>query len=131
MAHRGPSRPTGLNGPRRVRLRCKRVYDAPAATDGARILVDRLWPRGLTKAKARVDHWVREIAPSNELRRWYGHDPAKWTEFRRRYFAELDARPDETGRLRHLIGKAPATFLYSSKEPTLNNATALVEYLQR
>ena len=131
MAHRGLSRPSGLNGPRRVRLRCKRVYDAPAATDGARILVDRLWPRGLTKARARVDHWVREIAPSNELRRWYGHDPAKWAEFRRRYFAELDARPDETRRLRDLIGKAPATLLYSSKEPKLNNATALVEYLQR
>ncbi len=131
MARRGPHHPTGLNRPRRVRLRCKRVYDAPAATDGTRILVDRLWPRGLTKARARVDHWVREIAPSNALRRWYGHDPTKWPEFRRRYFAELDARPDEMGRLRDLIGTGSATFLYGSREPKLNNAAALVEYLQR
>ena len=112
-------------------LRCKRVYDAPAATDGTRILVDRLWPRGLTKARARVDHWVREIAPSTELRRWYGHDPVKWPEFKRRYFAELDARPEGVEALRGLIGKRRATLLFGSKELRLNNATALVEYLQR
>lgn len=131
MANGGPHRPVDLNGPRLVRPRCKRIYDPPAATDGARILVDRLWPRGLTKEKARVDHWVREIAPSNALRRWYGHDPAKWPEFRRRYFAELETRPDDVQRLRDLIRKGSVTFLFSSKEQKLNNAAALVEYLQR
>ena len=114
-----------------MHLSCKRVYDPPGATDGTRILVDRLWPRGLTKAKARVDHWVREIAPSTELRRWYGHDPVKWPEFKRRYFAELDAHPEEVEALRGLIGKRQATLLFGSKESRLNNATALVEYLQR
>lgn len=111
------------------RLSMKRVYDPPAATDGTRILVDRLWPRGLTKAAAKVDHWVREIAPSNELRRWYAHDHAKWPEFRKRFFAELDSNPEEVAALRRLIGKGRATLLFSSKESDLNNARALMEYL--
>ena len=113
-----------------MRLMTKRIYDPPAKSDGRRILIDRLWPRGLTKAAARIDHWVREIAPSNELRRWYAHDHAKWPEFRKRYFAELDANPDGVSALKAALGKGPATFLFSSKEERLNNATALVEYLK-
>lgn len=113
-----------------MRLMTKRIYDPPAKSDGTRILIDRLWPRGLTKAAARIDHWVREIAPSNELRRWYAHDHAKWPEFRKRYFAELDANPEGVLALKAALGKGPATFLFSSKEERLNNATALVEYLK-
>jgi uncharacterized protein YeaO (DUF488 family) len=113
-----------------VRLRTKRIYQEATAGDGRRVLVDRLWPRGLSKEKARVDVWARSIAPSNELRRWYGHDPAKWQEFRRRYFAELDANPEGVAELRVALGSRPATLLFSSKEEDLNNARALLEYLE-
>ncbi|HET7040909.1 MAG TPA: DUF488 family protein, partial [Gemmatimonadales bacterium] len=109
----------------------KRVYDAPARTDGRRVLVDRLWPRGCSKAKARIDHWAREVAPSTALRKWYGHAPARWDEFRRRYFAELDANPGEVRALRAALGKGRATLLFGSKEERLNNAAALLEYLRR
>lgn len=112
-----------------MRIRIKRIYAPPAATDGRRILVDRLWPRGLSKTAARIDHWARAIAPSTALRRWYGHDPAKWKEFRRRYFAELDANPEGVAELRRHLGKGTVTLLYGSREERLNNATALGEYL--
>lgn len=112
-----------------MKISIKRVYEAPAPSDGRRILVDRLWPRGLSKASAQIDYWAKDIAPSNELRRWYDHDPEKWPEFRRRYFAELNEQPDGVASLRGQIGKGPATFLYSSKEDRLNNAVALREYL--
>ena len=111
-------------------LRVKRIYAPPAAADGKRILVDRLWPRGLTKEAARIDHWAKAIAPSNELRQWYAHDPAKWGEFQRRYRKELDALPDEVAALRAQIGKGTATLLYQSKEEALNNAVALQAYLE-
>lgn len=113
-----------------MRLMTKRIYDPPAKSDGTRILIDRLWPRGLTKAKAKVDHWAKEIAPSNELRQWYSHEHAKWPEFRRRYFAELDANPEGVAALTSAIGTGPATLLFSSKESKLNNAAALLEYLK-
>ena len=113
-----------------VEIRTKRVYEAKARSDGRRILIDRLWPRGLTKADAAVDFWARGIAPSHELRRWYQHAPAKWPEFRKRYFAELDANPGGIAELRANLGHGPVTFLYSSKETRLNNATALAEYLE-
>ena len=113
-----------------VEIRTKRVYEAKARSDGRRILIDRLWPRGLTRADAVVDFWARAIAPSHELRRWYQHAPAKWPEFRKRYFAELDANPAGIAELRANFGRGPVTFLYSSKETRLNNATALVEYLE-
>jgi len=111
-------------------LRMKRAYDAPAASDGRRILIDRLWPRGLTKAQARIDHWARAIAPSHALRKWYAHDVSKWPEFRRRYFAELDANPDGVEALREQLG-IPATLIYGTREIERNNATALIEYLAR
>lgn len=108
----------------------KRVYLAPHPSDGTRILVDRLWPRGISKEKAAIDHWVRDLAPSNQLRKWYGHKPERWDEFRSRYFAELDSRPDGTAALLKLVKQGPATFVYSSKEQSLNNAHALKEYLE-
>jgi len=108
----------------------KRAYEPPSASDGRRILIDRLWPRGLTKAQARIDHWARAIAPSNALRKWYAHDTAKWPEFKRRYFAELDANPAGVEALCEQLG-IPATFIYGTRETERNNATALIEYLGR
>ena len=113
-----------------LRIRSKRIYEAPAGTDGRRILIDRLWPRGLSKEKARIDFWAKSVAPSHELRRWYRHDPAKWEEFRRRYVAELDANPEGVAELRSHLGRGTATLLFSSKEERLNNAAALREYLE-
>jgi uncharacterized protein YeaO (DUF488 family) len=108
--------------------RMKRAYSPPSASDGRRILVDRLWPRGLTKEKARIDYWARAIAPSAALRKWYQHDVEKWSEFKRRYFAELDANVEGVAALREHLG-VTATFVFSSREEKLNNAAALLEYL--
>jgi len=113
-----------------VKLRTKRIYAARAASDGRRILIDRLWPRGMSKPDAHVDFWAKSVAPSNELRRWYQHDPEKWEEFRRRYFAELDANPAGVAELRAQLGRGTVTILFGSKEEKLNNATALLEYLE-
>ncbi len=114
----------------KTKIEVKRVYDEPAASDGRRILVDRLWPRGLTKEKAKIDYWAKDIAPSNELRKWYGHDPAKWDEFRKRYFAELDRNATGVDALIEAMGKSPVSFVYSSTERTINNAEALKHYLE-
>ena len=112
-------------------IRTKRVYEPAARSDGRRILIDRLWPRGLSKARARVDYWAQSIAPSHDLRRWYRHAPEKWDEFRRRYFAELDANPAGLAALRAHLGRGANTLLFGSTEERLNNATALREYLER
>lgn len=112
-----------------ARLRIKRVYDAPAKADGKRVLVDRLWPRGMTKEAAQIDHWAKDIAPSNDLRQWYGHDPEKWPDFRKRYFAELDANAEGVAALRQELGGGTATLLFQSKELEINNAVALLDYL--
>lgn len=109
----------------------KRVYEAPAATDGKRILVDRLWPRGLSKAAATIAHWVRDVAPSDALRAWYKHDPDKWEEFQRRYFVELDALGSELEELRQAMGSGRVTFVFAAREAQLNNAAALKAYLER
>ena len=111
-------------------IQIKRVYDRPSRTDGRRILVDRLWPRGMSKAVAAIDFWAKEAAPSHELRRWYGHAPEKWPEFKRRYFAELDTHGEVVTQLRREMGRGTATLLFSSKETRLNNAVALKEYLE-
>ena len=113
-----------------MEIRLKRVYDTPGKSDGKRILVDRLWPRGLNKAKAGLDFWARDVSPSHELRKWYNHDPARWDAFRRRYFAELDASPEALQELLKAMGGGAVTFLFSSKEPTINNAAALKEYVE-
>lgn len=110
-------------------IRVKRVYDPPEPDDGLRVLVDRLWPRGLSKESAHIDLWLRDIAPSNELRKWYGHDPAKWDEFRRRYAQELAEHQDAVRELEARLS-SPVTLLFSSKETKLNNAMALREYLE-
>ena len=115
---------------KRITIRVKRVYEEPEEADGRRILVDRLWARGLSKEKAKVDLWVKEIAPSTELRRWYGHDPKKWAEFKGRYAAELEANPDQVDKILQEVQTGSVTFLYSSKEERLNNAVALKEYIE-
>jgi uncharacterized protein YeaO (DUF488 family) len=107
----------------------KRAYDPAADDDGTRILVERLWPRGVAKDAARIDHWLKDVAPSTELRKWFDHDPQKWDGFRERYFAELDQREDAVATLRELLGAGPATFVFGSKETRFNNAVALREYL--
>jgi len=101
----------------------KRVYNDYSKSDGRRILVDRLWPRGLTKEKAHVDVWLKEIAPSTELREWFGHDPAKWEEFERRYIKELRDNP-ALGQLRQLL-KEPSTLVYGAKDELHNNAVVI------
>ena len=109
----------------------KRVYEAASSRDGQRILVDRLWPRGVTKAAARIDLWFKDIAPSPALRTWFGHDPARWDEFRRRYFTELEKRPDDTARLRALVREQPVTFVYAAKDTEHTHALALKDFVER
>src|SRR5215469_2387229 len=111
-------------------IRMKRIYDPPEKTDGVRLLVDRLWPRGLKKSEARLDAWLREVAPSTTLRKWYNHDPAKWREFEQRYFHELDRHADAWLPILDAVRKGPVTLLFSSRETKLNNVVALKEYLE-
>ena len=113
-----------------MEIRIKRAYESPSDDDGYRILIDRLWPRGISKEKARVDFWPKELAPSTELRRWYGHDPDKWSEFKSRYFAELDDNPEMVDELLDYVRKGTVTLVYSSKEQRINNAVALKEYVE-
>lgn len=113
-----------------MEIKIKRAYESPDSTDGYRILVDRLWPRGISKDKAKVDFWPKELAPSTELRLWYGHDPENWPEFKSRYFAELDSNPEMVKELLKYVRKGAVTFIYSSKELRLNNAVALKEYVE-
>lgn len=111
-------------------IRVKRVYDPPSADDGTRVLVDRLWPRGISKERARIDLWLKEVAPSADLRKWYGHDPDRWEEFRRRYRAELSAKKDLILTLKEQAGHGTITLVYSSREEMRNNAVALRMYLE-
>ena len=110
-------------------VRVRRVYEPPSSEDGQRVLVDRLWPRGLSRDAARIDLWAKDIAPSNELRRWYGHEHAKWGEFRQRYFAELLGNPQALAVLLSAMGEGRVTLLFGSREPRFNNAHALLEFL--
>jgi uncharacterized protein YeaO (DUF488 family) len=110
-------------------LQVKRVYDPPAPGDGVRVLVDRLWPRGLRKEAAAVDEWIRDCAPSDELRKWFAHDRGKWNEFKRRYFAELAGHEEAIAPLRELSGKKRVTLLFGATDTECNNAVALQEYL--
>ena len=112
-----------------MRVAIKRVYEPAADGDGHRILVDRLWPRGLSKEKAHVDLWLKEIAPSTELRKWFGHDPKKWSEFQRRYRAELDENGEAVQALKQAIGKGPATLLYGARDEEHNEAVVLRDVL--
>jgi uncharacterized protein YeaO (DUF488 family) len=113
-----------------VTIRTKRVYEEPTGSDGQRVLVDRLWPRGISRDRARLDEWLRDVAPSNELRRWYHQHSERWEEFTRRYRLELEQRHDEVGLLLERARRGTLTLLYSSKETEHNNATALKAYLE-
>jgi len=108
----------------------KRAYEEPGSQDGFRVLVDRLWPRGVSREEAKIDLWLKEIAPSDALRKWFGHDPAKWDEFRRRYAAELDARPQAVAELRERLARGPLTLVFAARETAHNNAVALKGYLE-
>lgn len=112
-------------------IQTKRVYEAAAADDGKRVLVDRLWPRGVSKERLAGVPWLKEVGPSTELRKWFDHEPAKWAAFQRRYFAELDANPEAVAELRKHLGKRRATLLYAAHDAQYNNAVALREYLLR
>ena len=112
-----------------MNLAVKRVYEDPAKSDGKRILIDRLWPRGLTKEKASVDLWLKDIAPSTELRKWFNHEPAKWHEFIKRYQAELDGNSLVVEQLRNELKAGTATLVYGAKDQQHNDAVVLQEYL--
>jgi uncharacterized protein YeaO (DUF488 family) len=114
----------------RLKVNLKRAYEAPAKSDGQRILVDRVWPRGVTKEEILIDDWVKDVAPSTALRKWFNHEPPKWNEFKRRYFRELERRPDA---LKRLLAKSRAgtmTLVFGAKDAGHNNAVALKEYLE-
>lgn len=110
-------------------IRVKRVYDPPEPDDGRRFLVERLWPRGVSKKQLQMDGWLRDVAPSDDLRRWFRHDPAKWVEFQHRYFAELDARPEAWQPLLEAVREGNVTLLFSARDVEHNNAIALKRYL--
>lgn len=110
-------------------LRLKRAYEPAAPEDGMRILVDRLWPRGVSKAKAAIDDWIKEVAPTSELRKWFGHDPARWAEFQRRYRDELRERSEDLDRIRELAGARVVTLVYGAHDEQHNNAVVLRDEL--
>ncbi|MCA0030924.1 DUF488 domain-containing protein [Mesorhizobium sp. B263B2A] len=112
-------------------VKLKRAYESPATDDGKRVLVDRLWPRGVKKTEAAIDCWMKELAPSTELRRWFGHDPARWEEFRWRYAAEIHEHRDELDQLRDLIRQGTVTLVYSAHDEVHNDAVVLREILLR
>ncbi len=107
----------------------KRAYDPASPGDGARYLVERLWPRGMKKGALQIDGWLKDVAPSTELRKWFGHDPEKWDEFRKRYYQELRLHPDAIAALRGSAKKSKVTLVYSARDTEHNNAVALKDYL--
>jgi uncharacterized protein YeaO (DUF488 family) len=111
-------------------LAIKRVYEPVSPKDGYRILVDRLWPRGLSKDRAAVDLWLKDIAPSTELRRWFGHDPGKWSEFRRKYSAELATHAEDVAQIRKLAKRRRVTLVYGARDTERNDAVVLLGYLE-
>jgi uncharacterized protein YeaO (DUF488 family) len=113
-----------------ARVRIRRVYEPPQPEDGRRVLVDRIWPRGLTKAAAAIDAWQRDVAPSNDLRRWFGHDPARWEEFARRYRQELAARLELLQPLLAAAAEGPLTLVYSARDERHNQAVVLQQVLE-
>jgi uncharacterized protein YeaO (DUF488 family) len=117
----------------KTKVQVRRVYDTPARGDGARVLVDRIWPRGLAKTKADLDEWCKEIAPSTELRKWYSHDPARFKEFTRRYHVELKEpeRSDALAHLKKLAKRRTLTLLTATKQPEISEAEVLAKMLRR
>jgi uncharacterized protein YeaO (DUF488 family) len=114
-----------------VDVRLKRAYEPPARSDGYRVLIDRLWPRGVSKEEAQLDEWARELAPSSALRRWFGHDPARFDEFRRRYLEELVAREEKLRELRRRAREGTLTLVYGARDSEHNDAVVLAELLRR
>lgn len=112
-------------------IQVKRAYEAPAKSDGARYLVDQLWPRGVKKEELRLEGWLKSAAPSSKLRKWFGHDPAKWDEFQRRYFIELDAKPEALEPLKEAAAKGKVTLVYGARDTEHNNAVALKKHLTK
>lgn len=110
-------------------VKLKRAYEPPAVDDGARILIDRLWPRGVKKANAAIDEWMREIAPSTELRKWFGHDPKRWPEFQHRYESEIRQHPEQFERLRALARQGRITLVFSARDQAHNDAVVLKDLL--
>lgn len=113
-----------------LQIRLKRAFVPPDNNDGCRVLVDRLWPRGVSKVEARIEKWYREIAPSDELRKWYNHLPERWPEFRRRYFAELAEKAEPVNDLLEKAQRGVVTLVYGARDEERNNAVALKEYLE-
>ncbi len=116
---------------KRLTVAVKRAYEAPAKSDGCRILVDHIWPRGVSKAALRLDGWVKEVAPSGPLRKWFDHDPAKWPAFKSRYFRELDRKSEAIDRILTEGGEGTLTLVFAAKDVEHSNAAALKEYLDR
>jgi uncharacterized protein YeaO (DUF488 family) len=118
-------------GEQALNIALKRAYDEPAEHDGTRVLIDRLWPRGLSKGRAHIDLWLKDVAPSAELRKWYGHDPEKFEEFRRRYESELATEPaqSEVKKLRELAAQGRVTLIFSTHDADHSNAAVLRDYL--
>lgn len=110
-------------------IKLKRVYEPPQGSDGTRILIDRLWPRGIKKTDAAIDRWLKEIAPSADLRRWFGHRPERWPEFRRRYLAELQRRAELVEEIRNAAREGPVTLVYAARDEAHNDAVVLKELL--
>jgi uncharacterized protein YeaO (DUF488 family) len=118
-----------INKIRPNHIKLKRAYEPPAPDDGTRILIDRLWPRGVKKADAAIDEWMKEIAPSTGLRKWFGHDPSRWQEFRRRYQSEIRQHPDQFDRLRMLAQHGRITLVFSAHDEAHNDAVVLKDLL--
>lgn len=112
------------------KIHLKRVYDAPSADDGCRILVDRIWPRGVSKDKAKLDHWIKDVAPSTELRKWFAHDPERFTEFADRYRKELEEKTESLAKIQGEAKNNKVTLLYGARDPEHNQAVVLQELLQ-
>jgi uncharacterized protein YeaO (DUF488 family) len=112
-------------------IQSKRAYDRPSRTDGERVLVERLWPRGLTKARAALDLWLKDVAPSTKLRKWFGHDPAKWEQFERRYWKELQGHKEAVDLLRQKARQGTVTLVYAARDEEHNGAVALKRFLER
>ncbi len=112
-----------------MEIRVKRIYEPPEAADGYRLLVDRIWPRGVSRESACLDDWIREVAPSSELRRWFGHAASRWQGFKRRYAVELSKRQELVAEILSLARDRPVTLLYSARDPDHNQAVALAEYI--
>ena len=115
----------------RFNIRLKRAYQDAESSDGVRILVDRLWPRGVTKKAAAIDHWLKEVAPSPELRKWFGHQPQRWSQFRERYSAELDEKQQQLAELQAICEKGTVTFVFAARDTSRNGAIVLKDYLER